>query len=376
MILCIDTENTTWNKGNPFDQRNFNVCVSYAHRDEAGELVNRALFDEDKSTIRALVDAADLLVFFNAKYDLHWLRRLDVDCEDKRIWCCQVFEFLHSRQELGYPSLEDAATRYQLGSKLDEVKSYWDRGINTHEIPRDILARYAAQDAALTLQVYEAQVAIQRQHQKMLFSISMQDLKTLQEMEWNGMHYNNKKSLEKAKELETEISATQAKLSLYHNVPSFNWASSEHLSALLYGGEITETVKLPIGLFKSGAKAGQVRYKNEEKVYVLPRMYKPIKGSALQKENKWSVEEQYLQRLNGDVSLISGILKIKELEKLKNTYYEGLPALHHTMSWEENTIHGSFNQCVARTGRLSSSKPNLQNLSEPAQELFESRWTK
>ena len=30
MILVIDTENTTHNKGSPFDQRNQNVCISYA----------------------------------------------------------------------------------------------------------------------------------------------------------------------------------------------------------------------------------------------------------------------------------------------------------------------------------------------------------
>jgi DNA polymerase I-like protein with 3'-5' exonuclease and polymerase domains len=376
LILALDTEQTVWNKGSPFDQRNFNVCVSYAYRREDGELVSRTVFPEEYAEVRALVHGATTLVFFNAKYDLHWLRKLGIEYRDKRIWCCQVFEFLYSRQSRPFPSLEDSCARHGLGSKVDVIaRDYWGRGINTHEIPRDVLADYATQDAKLTLLLFESQRVEQKPRQAVLFSVSMQDLVVLADMEWNGMMYNKKKSLEKAKELEQEIKAIQEQLSLHHSVPNFNWSSSDHLSALLYGGEITETVKVPIGFYKTGAKAGQVRYKNEEKIYHLPRKYTPIKGSELQKENKWSVEEQYLRRLKGDEALITGILRIKELEKLKNTYYEGLPHLHDEMFWEDSIIHGSFNLCIARTGRLSSSKPNLQNLSELAQELFESRWT-
>lgn len=376
MILCIDTEQTTWNKGSPFDNRNFNVCISFAYRDDAGKLVSGTLFKEDYQKARDLFNRARKLVFFNAKYDLHWLRKLDFDYRDKRIWCCQVFEFLHGRQTRPFPSLADTSAGYGLGAKIDIVDTeYWSKGINTHEIPREVLANYATQDASLTYQIYEKQLEIQKPHQRVLFSLSMQDLVCLADMEWNGMYYNIEKSHEKAKELETEILALQSKLSLFHAVPSFNWGSPDHLSALLYGGEIKEIVKVPDGYYKSGQKKGQLKFKNEEKTYILPRMYTPVSGSELQKDNKWSVEEQYLRRLKGDESLISGILKLKELQKLCSTYYEGLPKLYDAMNGTGNIIHGSFNQCVAQTGRLSSSKPNLQNLSEHAQELFETRWT-
>ena len=53
------------------------------------------------------------------------------------------------------------------------------------------------------------------------------------------------------------------------------------------------------------------------------------------------------------------ILEYRELQKLKSTYVDTLPA---TVNPETGRIHTSFNQTGAATGRLSSSDPNLQNI--------------
>ena len=62
-----------------------------------------------------------------------------------------------------------------------------------------------------------------------------------------------------------------------------------------------------------------------------------------------------------------------DLAKLGGTYYTGLPDLMDIMHWKD-FIHGQFNQTIVRTGRLSSSKPNLQNNPPDSDELFESRF--
>jgi DNA polymerase I len=369
-VLALDFETTTYSNGSPYDQRNYAVCVAYKTNEKEG-----VVFGDLVPTLHGLLKGADTIVAFNAKFELAWLRKLGLDLSGKRVWCSQVFEFLHSRQERRYPSLDDTASRYDFGRKIDIIETeYWSKGINTHEIPADILAEYALQDVKLTWNIYHKQKEIQRPHQRMLFSLQMQDLVVLAEMEWNGLYYNLEKSKQKAKEIETEISQIQAKLALHHSVPSFNWSSNDHLSALLYGGEIEDIIKVPNGSYKTGEKAGQTKYKNEVKTYHLPRKYKPVKGSKLKKEGKWSVAEEYLRQIKEDEDLIKGILRIKELEKLNSTYFVKLPKLHTEEHWEPNIIHGNFNQVVAATGRLSCSKPNLQNNAEAVQELFESRY--
>ncbi|HXQ33617.1 MAG TPA: DNA polymerase, partial [Anaerolineales bacterium] len=244
-----------------------------------------------------------------------------------------------------------------------------------HEIPRDVLAEYALKDAELTYKIYLKQREILPPHQQRLFSLMCQDQLVLQEMEWNGLVINENLAEQKAQELETKIQEIQSKLDLFHSVPGFNWASSDHLSALLYGGTITQVVREPNGLYKTGARVGQVKFRRVTRAYHLPRRYKPIKNSALKKEGYWSTDEITLRRLHGNRDLIEGILEIKGMEKLISTYLRGFPKRRRDCFWKPGMIHSSLNQCVVATGRLSSTAPNCQNLPlEMVGEIFPTRY--
>ena len=55
---------------------------------------------------------------------------------------------------------------------------------------------------------------------------------------------------------------------------------------------------------------------------------------------------------------IEPLLEYREVEKLRSTYGEGLLSVVE----DDSRIHATFNQTVARTGRLSSDQPNLHNI--------------
>jgi DNA polymerase I-like protein with 3'-5' exonuclease and polymerase domains len=111
--------------------------------------------NEDRATIQSYLDGADTLIGFNIKFDLHWLRRYGFDYSHCRIFDCQLAEFILGGQSEPYPSLNKTAERYGLGTKVDVVKTeYWDKGIDTTEIPIEILDEYLTMDLVLTNGVF------------------------------------------------------------------------------------------------------------------------------------------------------------------------------------------------------------------------------
>lgn len=72
----------------------------------------------------------------------------------------------------------------------------------------------------------------------------------------------------------------------------------------------------------------------------------------------FSTAASELDKLRGAHPIINLITKYREVTKLMNTYVEPLP----TQVDENNRLHTTYNMTVAQTGRLSSEKPNLQNI--------------
>jgi DNA polymerase-1 len=83
-------------------------------------------------------------------------------------------------------------------------------------------------------------------------------------------------------------------------------------------------------------------------------------GLAPQKKTKtgFSTDAASLEKLKGQHPIIDHLLAYREVEKLRSTYGDGL--LQEVAA--DGRIHATFNQTVARTGRLSSDQPNLHNI--------------
>ncbi|MEI2706433.1 MAG: DNA polymerase [Ilumatobacteraceae bacterium] len=85
------------------------------------------------------------------------------------------------------------------------------------------------------------------------------------------------------------------------------------------------------------------------------------RGLAPQKKTKtgFSTDAATLEKLRDKwPEFIDPLLRFREVEKLRSTYGTGLLA----EVAPDGRIHATFNQTVARTGRLSSDQPNLHNI--------------
>ena len=72
----------------------------------------------------------------------------------------------------------------------------------------------------------------------------------------------------------------------------------------------------------------------------------------------YSTDAQTLEKLRDQHQIVENLLRFREVEKLRSTYGEGLVA----ETGPGDRIRATFNQTVARTGRLSSDAPNLHNI--------------
>ena len=83
-------------------------------------------------------------------------------------------------------------------------------------------------------------------------------------------------------------------------------------------------------------------------------------GLPAKKKTKsgFSTNAEVLEELRYDFPIVELILQYRQLAKLKSTYCDGLLACRG----DDGRIHSTFNQTEARTGRISSLEPNLQNI--------------
>ena len=82
-----------------------------------------------------------------------------------------------------------------------------------------------------------------------------------------------------------------------------------------------------------------------------------LKGGKKTKTG-YSTAADVLEKLAPQVPVVQKILDYRQLTKLNSTYAQGLAEYIGS----DERIHGTFNQTITATGRISSTEPNLQNI--------------
>ena len=264
------------------------------------------------------------LVGQNLKFDLPMLNRHGIDITD----------FLGDTMLMSYV-LNSTGTRHGLDRmaqhylnyepmKYEEVVGSASKQINFAQVEISVATFYAAEDADITLRLFNhlnKMLADQPKLLNLLKNIEYPMLNSLIRVERNGAKIDAKMLSEYSDVLSTKIEEL-SKTAYEVAGEEFNMDSPKQLVEILYN-------KLD-----------------------LPVLKKTPKGQP-------STNEDTLQRLAEEFELPKTIIEYRGLAKLKSTYTDSLIKIQHPIT---NRIHTSYQQAVTSTGRLSSTEPNLQNI--------------
>lgn len=382
----LDVETTTHNKGHPFDPRN--KLVSYASTDVGFKYHSDPDF---VGAVRQRLGTSSCLVGFNIKFDLHWLNSIGCVVPDTcSIWDCQLAEFVLSGQKDVLISLNECLERYGLPVKKDEVKAMWEAGIQTDDIPIPILKEYNEWDTYTTNLLFQTQQQLLSDKQKRLVYLLGEDLKVLAHIEQAGIKYDRVGAMEEGTKLIEQVAAIRLQLSAHlppAAVPYFNWDSGDDLSCFLYGGERTYDYPIPEeAIYKSGPAKGTTYTRNRwhQEVITFDKRFEPLEGTEVKKTKDKQVDthlyqtdeptlRQLTSRRKEDKEILALLGERSALSKVAEML-ESIEKQFVTKGWDNSLMHGSYNQNIVVTGRLSSSAPNQQNMPEDVSKFLVSRY--
>lgn len=376
-FTVLDCETTTTNNGDPYDPRNVLCLVGVSHKDKYTIFdieYTQSPYKDELEELQQILDNTTVLVGFNLKFDLAWLRNYGLRYNGA-LWDTQYGEYLISNQRLKWydNSLDNAALRCKLPPKKEME---WD--VDTRLIPAADLYNYLLQDIKITESLYGIQrMDIEESGQGPLMRLHMQDLYNLLDTEYYGLQYARDTARMRIEALTDELSDLRdwlfEKMRIDKNF-RINLDSPEHLSCILFGGTAVAKWKEPYTkVLKTGKNKGQEVTKNKtlSESYNFEGFLKPIKETA--KPGVFSVDKWTLNTLKfknkRHRELIENLIMYSEKTQLLNMFYKSYENLLEEHQWG-NTIHGQVNSHRTVTGRTSSDRPNQQNQPDPVRELI------
>lgn len=231
-------------------------------------------------------------------------------------------------------------------------------GMGFNYVPIEDGYIYAAGDALKTFELFEFQFPfLDPEHQvcqskgltkmaKMYHEIEMAVLPVVGDMEEAGVAIDFERASSLATEYNAKMKVTEAKIEKALAKLEFKTLKPEQLSKLSNPINVGSPTQLAII------------------IYDLMGLVSPERKSP--RGTGASILQAFVDRKVIHYELFALILEHRGLSKLLGTYIEKLPQL---VKEKTGRIHGSFNQYGAKTGRFSSSDPNLQNIPSKNKEI-------
>jgi len=260
----------------------------------------------------------------NLKFDLLMLSMYGIELKGKLFDTMIAHYLLQPELRHGMDYLAEVYLKYRTIRYKELVGPKGKNQMYIRLIDSRSLCNYAAEDADITFQlkqILEKELKINFL-EKLFYEIEMPLMRVLVQMEKIGVRIDGEALRQSSNVLTNEMLKLEQDIHKMAGI-TFNVSSAKQVGEVLF-----------------------IRLKIDEK-------------AKRTKTGKYSTSEDVLEKLRSKHPIVEKILEYRGLKKLLSTYIDALPQL---INPKTGKIHTSYNQTVTSTGRLSSSKPNLQNI--------------
>ena len=259
----------------------------------------------------------------NLKYDLLVLKNYDVDFAAPFFDTMIAHYVLEPEGQHGMDYLAEHLLGYQPVKIEELIGKKGKKQLTMRDVEVEKIVPYACEDADITLQL-KHKLAPQIEGNRIYEEIELPLMPVLTEVEFNGIKVDAQVMADYSEELDQRLVTLEKEIYAMAG-EEFNINSPKQLGEILFD-------KLELGKGKKQKKT---------------------------KTGQYQTNEQVLSDLAISHELPGQILAFRGIKKLKSTYVDALPEL---INPHTGRVHTTFRQTVAVTGRLSSEKPNLQNI--------------
>lgn len=287
----------------------------------------------------------DLLYFWENEHFQQFLK------DGGKVWDTCTVEYLlqgQRRLEKGGYSLNTLAPRYGGEVKDDRIGVMFEEGIKANEIDPGMLMPYAHEDVENTNKLLQGQSKKAKAEGMLpLIGAYMDHYLAITEMENNGMYVDLEVLARHRDIYENKLEGIKDAGVRYTGIENFNLGSNQQVSTFLFG---------TICSVAEGVLTNLKDHKHSEFIELV---------LAHRSTSKLLKTYIYCERLYKRANKKKGIVP----GDIKST--TGLKSL---VMPRTGCIHTNFKANRTRTGRLSSSKPNIQNMPPDVIDIFYSRY--
>lgn len=260
----------------------------------------------------------------NLKYDLKVLLKNQIIVEGPLFDTMIAHYLINPDMRHNMNILAETYLNYKPQSITELIGKKGKNQISMREVDLVKQTEYSVEDADITFQLKNHfQRELSNANTLSLYDkVELPLVKVLASMESEGINLDTQFLKELSKTLFSDIKILEKNIFEEAN-ESFNLASPKQLGVILF-----DKLKL---------------------------VEKPKKT----KTGQYSTAEDILSFLAKTHPIVAKIMEWRSLQKLQTTYVLALP---EEINPDTGRIHTTYNQAVASTGRLSSNKPNLQNI--------------